>query len=182
MDSPSTQKNQFILFQGAILGGLNVLLLIILYKFDSLFNSGWSSLSWLIYFGFIPWSMIQFREKFLDGYISYGQSFVHGIKITILSGIIVGFLYFLVLKVIDPDLVKVLVVEMEEAYLTLGFTDKQVEEMSGAFTMVSNPWVLMFSGILGSLFYGVIVSLLVSFFVIRKGDPFKEAMKTLDNE
>lgn len=180
MNQSSSGKTQFTLYQGAILGGLNVILLIILYKANSLFNSGWSSLSWLIYLGFILWSTIQLRDKFLDGIISYGSSFAYGVRITFLSGIIVGFFYYLVLKVFDPGLVKTLVVEMEEAYLSMGFSEKMVEEMSSTIDMLVNPWFLMFSGILGSLIYGIIVSLITSIFSMRKGDPFQEAMKSVN--
>lgn len=80
----------------------------------------------------------------------------------------------------DPGLVKTLVVEMEEAYLSMGFSAKMVEEMSSTIDMLVNPWFLMFTGVLGSLFYGVIISLITSFFTMRKGDPFQEAMKSVN--
>lgn len=180
MNQSSSGKTQFTLYQGAILGGLNVILLIILYKANSLFNSGWSSLSWLVYFGFVPWSTIRLRDKFLGGYISYGSSFGYGVKISLLSGIIIGFFYYLILKVFDPGLVKTLVVEMEEAYLSMGLSEKMVEEMSSAIDLIVNPWFLMFTGIFGSLIYGIIVPLITSFFTMRKGDPFQEAMKSVN--
>lgn len=184
MDSTftSSNKTQFILNQGAILGGINVFLLIILYYTETLFGSGWPSLAWLIYFIFVPWSITQYRKRFQDGIISYGQSFAHGIRITALSGVLIGFFYFIVLKVIDPELIKVVIAEAQETYLAMGFTEKQVEDMSEGIEMVSNPWLLMFSGIVGSLFYGLIVAFIVSFITTRKGDPFKEVMKTVENE
>lgn len=176
----SSLSKQFILNQGAILGGLQVLLLTILYATDSLFGSGWTSLSWLIYLGFIYWSASAYRDKFMGGFISYLKSFVYGVRITVLAGIIIGFFFFVLVKFVNPGLVEVLQAEAEEAYLQMGLTEKQVEGMADAIAMVANPWTLMFSNIINGLFFGVIFSLIVSFFVKRKGDPFNEAMKTVE--
>ncbi len=179
MDSQSYQKNQFILFQGAILGLLQVLLLIILYKTDRLMDSGLSSLSWVIYIVFIYWSAVQFRNKFNNGFITYGKSFVYGVKISGLSGIIIGFFFLVLIKVIEPDFANKMIVEAEEAYLQMGFSEKQVEEMGSSIAMVSNVWVLMISNILNGLLFGTIFSLIISFFVKKSGNPFDEAMNTI---
>jgi len=176
----SSLSKQFILNQGAILGGLQVLLLIILYKTDTLFGSGWSSLSWFIYLGFIYWSAVQYRGKFMGGFISYGKSFAYGVKITVLSGVIIGFFFFVLIKFVDPGLAEVLKAETEEAYLQMGLTEKQVEDMGDGLAMISNPWYLMLSNVFSGLLFGVIFSLIVSFFVKRKGDPFSEAMKIVE--
>jgi hypothetical protein len=116
----------------------------------------------------------------MGGFISYGKSFVYGVRITVLAGIIIGFFYFVLIKFIDPGLGEVIQAEAEEAYLQLGLTEKQVEGMGDVLTMMVNPWVLMFSQIINGLISGVIYSLIVSFFVKRKGDPFSEAMKTVE--
>lgn len=176
----SAPAKQFILNQGAILGGLHVLLLFILYITDTLIGSGWNSLSWLIYLGFIYWSAVQYRDQILGGFISYGKAVGYGVKISGLAGMIIGFFFFVIIKFYDPSLAQALIAEAEDAYLKMGFTEKQVEEMGDGIAMVANPWVLFFSNILNGLFWGLIFSLVVSFFVIRKGDPFREAMKSVE--
>ena len=181
MEKSSSGKTQFVLIQGAILGGLNVALLAVLYMTGQLYSSGWGSLAWLIYFAFIPWSVIKLRNFYLDGYITYGESLGHGMKISILSGVIIGFFNFLILKY-DATLAQTLVAQLEETYLAMGMSEAQVEEMGNLISMVTNPWVMLFSNMLGGVFYGFVVSLIISFITMRKRDPFQDAMKTFENE
>jgi hypothetical protein len=180
MENSSSGKTQFVLLQGAILGALNVALLAVLYLFGK-YNSGWTALVWLIYFAFIPWSIVKLRNTFMGGYITYGESLGHGLKISILSGVIVGFFNFLIFKN-DSTLAKEFVSHLEEGYLAAGMTEAQVEQMGGLISIVTNPWFLLFSNMLGGVFYGLIVSLIISFTTMRKKDPFQDAMKTVEND
>lgn len=180
MENSSSGKTQFVLSQGAILGALNVALLAVLYLLGQ-YNSGWSALVWLIYFAFIPWSIIKLRDNYLGGFITYGESLGHGLKISILSGVIIGFFNFLIFKY-DATLAQTFVSQLEEGYLAAGMTEAQVEQMGGLFSLITNPWFLLFANMLGGVFYGLIVSLIVSFITMRKKDPFQDAMKTVENE
>jgi hypothetical protein len=176
----SSNSNQFILNQGAILGGIQVMLLAILYLTDTLLGSGWGIMSWLIYLLFLYWSGVQYRNQYMGGFISYGKAFVYGVKLMVLASVIIGFAYLLLFKFIDPGLTEVIKAEAQEAYLSMGFSEKVVEELSQSLDMISNPWFLMFSHVFTGLLYGSFLSLIVAIFVKRQGDPFQEAMKTVE--
>ncbi|HBX87073.1 MAG TPA: DUF4199 domain-containing protein, partial [Marinilabiliaceae bacterium] len=109
-----------------------------------------------------------------------GNGLLFGLKISTLSGIIVGFFYFILIRFIDPGVKDAMIALAEEAYLALGMPESQVEMMYEAIQMTTNPWVMLMSNALGGLINGTIVSLIVALVVQRKGDPFKEVMKDVE--
>jgi len=177
MDNKNSAKTHHVFSSGAILGIAVSVLFIILYLTNNMFDSNWSSLSWIIYFVVIYQTMRIFRDKFQEGFISYGQGIIFGIRISTLAGIIIGFYYFIMFSFIDPSLRDAMFAEAQEAYLALGMSEAKVESMTDAIEMTTNPWVLLISNALGSMFNGLIVSLIIALFVKRKGDPFQEVMK-----
>jgi hypothetical protein len=175
-------RNQYILKSGAILGGTNVAILALLYLNNALFNSGWGNLLLITFIVILYHSLKGYRDKYLDGFISYGKSVAIGVRISMLSGILTGFFYFLLLKVFDPALADLIIAEAEEAYLAMGFSESFVEGNLDALKMSASPWVRFFGEIMNALFFGLILSLIISIFIKRKGDPFQEAMKNVEQQ
>ncbi len=177
MDNNNAARTQYIFSSGAKLGIGIVTFFLILYFADKMFGSGWSAFSWVIYAAIIYQTMRIYRDKYRDGFLSYGQGILFGIRISTLAGIIIGFYYFIMFSFVDPGLRDMMFAEAEEAYLALGMSESAVEEMQGSIEMTTNPWVLLISNAIGGLLNGLIVSLLVALFVKRKGDPFQEVMR-----
>jgi hypothetical protein len=177
MDNNNSARTQYIFSSGAKLGIGMVVFFLILYFAGKMFGSGWSAFSWVIYAAIIYQTMRTYRDKFRDGFLSYGQGLLFGIKISTLAGIIIGFYYFIMFSFVDPNLRDMMFAEAEEAYLSLGMSESAVENMQGSIEMATNPWVLLISNAIGGLFNGLIVSLLIALFVKRKGDPFQEVMR-----
>jgi hypothetical protein len=180
MDNNNASRTQYIFSSGAKLGIGIALFLLILYFADKMFGSSWSALSWVIYAAIIYQTMRVYRDKFQNGFLSYGQGLLFGIRISTLAGIFIGFYYFIMFKYVDPGLRDLMFAEAEEAYLALGMSESAVEDMQSSIEMTTNPWVLLISNAIGGLFNGLIVSLLVAAFVKRKGDPFQEVMKDVE--
>ncbi len=177
MNENRGSKIQYILSSGAKLGIAQTVLLLLLYLTGTMFKSGLSAISWLIYAAVIYYTLKIYRDRFMDGYITYWKGVGFGTRISMWSGVIVGFFYFLMIKVFDPSMADMMIAEAEEAYLAMGLSETYVESMHDAIQRAANPWVLFFSSILNGLVYGFIVSLIVSIFTKRKGDPFQEAMQ-----
>lgn len=180
MDNQRTDRNQFTLKYGALLGVIQVVWLLILYATGNLVGSTLLSMKWVIFGVFLYLVLKFYRDHFLNGYISYGRCLMEGIRMSVLAGIFMGAFYFLMLKVFDPNLAQLMIADMEEAYLSLGIPESTVEELSEALRVGMSPWTMFFSNILDGLFSGLLVSLVVSIFVKRKSDdPFHEAMKNV---
>jgi hypothetical protein len=181
MDDNKSALRLYIFSSGARLGVILVAFFIVLYITGNLFGSNWRGLTWLIYPLIIYTAMIGYRQRFLNGIMSYGKGLVFGLKMGLLSGVIVGFFYFVLLKVVDPGLKDVFVAEAEEAYLAIGFSEAFVEQLQDSIQKAASPWTLLISNIFNGVFNGLFFSLIVAAFVKRKGDnPFNDAMKNVE--
>ena len=176
-NSSSKQQNLFILNQGAIFGMIQVLFLTILYFADNLINSSWSDILLIIYLLYVYFSSRKYRNNYYNGFISYSKAFSYGFKIMALSGIVVGFFHFVLIK-IDTELANEYVILAQDMCLQFGIPESQIEAMEPVFKAYSNPWTHFMGAIFSGVLWGVIVSLITSIFVKRKGgDPFQEIMK-----
>mgnify|MGYP005812704325 CR=1 FL=1 len=176
----STDKTYYIFASGAKLGLALVAFYTIMYLTGQLIESSLTSLSWLIYIAVIYLTMKAFRDNYNEGFLSYGQGVMFGLKISILSGIFVGLFYFILMSFIDPEFREQMIAVAEEAALAMGLPESQVEELRPSFEMTTNPWLMLVSNMLSGLFTGTLISLFIAAFVKRKGDPFQDAMKNVE--
>ncbi|TCO07089.1 DUF4199 domain-containing protein [Natronoflexus pectinivorans] len=177
MTNNKLQKTQFVLSSGAKLGAAQTVLLIITYVSGDLFSSPLLNLSWIIYGVLIYLYSKKYRDEILNGLISYGKGLGFGVKISMYSGIITGFFYFLMLQVFDPGLKDVIIAQSEETLLATGFSESYVESMRENIERGANAWTMFISSIINGIVAGFLVSLITSIFIKRKGDPFQEAMQ-----
>lgn len=159
------ERNRFMLNQSALLGLIYVVFLLILYFSGKLFSAS-EKLSFLIWVGFIYYSSIKYRDKFFDGFIQFEKIFSYGLRLMVLSGIISGFFYFVLLK-IDVELYSEQIDNLLELYSITGFYEGRIEEFESVL-YESFPQLMFFSSILSSFFYGIVVSLIIAIFVKRK--------------
>jgi len=129
-------------------------------------------------------AQINYRNKELNGTITYGQALGFGVAIMLFAGIISA-LYTLVLYTfIDPSLIDQMKAAQEEAMLAKGLTEDQIDAaMSMASKMMSPAWMSIMA-LIGSVFSGTIVSLITSIFVKKQPnlDAFDEAMEDVKTE
>lgn len=137
-------------------------------------------LTWAIYIGFIYIAQRRYRDEFQDGLLSYGQGVWLGTRMGILAGIIVGAYLFLYLKVINPGYIEEMIVQAQEAYLEMGFSEEEIARMDDMVSFTANPVMMVISGVLGTGLFALLFSLVISIVQRRKGDPFSDAMKNID--
>ncbi len=171
-------KNQFTLTSGAILGGLQLVWLIILFLTNKLSGSPMSSMLWVIVAVFLYLNLKAYRDLSNNGVISYGASVKQGVKLSVLAGVFVGAFYFVLIKFLDPNFIANMIIEMEEAYLNAGIPENMIEDMSQIMETGITAWTMFFYGLLNNIINGLIISLIVSIFIKKSSsDPFQEAMK-----
>lgn len=93
-----------------------------------------------------------------EGYISYGQGLGLGTLLSAVAGLISGIVMYLYLKFVDSSSLKEAIDKQREAMELQGASDEQIE-MSAKF--VTPELVFVFS-ILGMLFFGFILSLIIA--------------------
>jgi len=129
-------------------------------------------------------AQILYRNRELNGAITYGQALGFGVAIMLFTGIVTA-LYTLVLYTfIDPSLIDQMKAAQEEAMLAKGLTEDQIDAaMSMASKMMSPVWMSIM-GLVGSVFSGTIISLITSIFIKKQPnlDAFDEAMEDVKTE
>ena len=165
---------------GAILGLILIIYTVILYVFNQDFNKVLRYVGFLIMAIMVFYGAKSYRDNYLDGSINYGRAL--GISmIIVLVGAIISSIYFLIhIKAVDPDYMVKLLAETEEQLLNKGLSDEQIElslEMQKKWT---KPGLMLAFGIIGSAFWGFIISLITSIFVKKQGDPYRSAMQDIE--
>lgn len=137
--------------------------------------------SWIAYFAALYYCLKNWRDQHNGGYLLYKQAFGAGILFMFFASIIYAFYNVIYLTWIDPESVDRMIDMAEEAYYQQGLSDDQVDLAMGWFSKMKSPGMQFFSVIFGTTLIGVILSLIVSFFIKKERDPYQQAMSELEN-
>ena len=164
---------------GLILGFVLVIYTAILYFADQTFNKGLGSVSYLFMIAGIFFGIKAYRDNFLGGFISYGKAVGAGVIISLYSGILGAIFTILLYTAIDPDLVQKLYSITEQGMLDKGMAEEQIEVAMEVSKKFMSPYFMAVWVIVGSVFVGLIISLIEAIFLKKEGDPVvSEAEKT----
>ena len=84
---------------------------------------------------------------------------------------------------IDPDLIEKLYTFMEEQLISQGrLPEAVIEQQMTLMKKIITPITSPLFGILNTVFYGVLVSLIASIFLKREGDGFQKAMAEVEDQ
>jgi hypothetical protein len=180
------QKSTFwksAMIYGLYLGIFFTLYSVILYVAGQSQNKTLGYASILLYIIGITIAQIQYRNRELNGTITYGQALGFGVAIMLFSGIISA-LYTLIIFNLDPNLIEQIKAAQEEAMLKKGLTEEQIEAAMAISVKMMSPAWMSIMGLFGSVFSGTIISLITSIFIKKQPneDAFDEAMQEVKTE
>ena len=101
-------------------------------------------IGYLLTIGIISWGTISFRDKYNDGFLSYGQAFSSCLLIAFFSSIILAFFMYLYLSFIDQSFIDKVIEKAEEEMLRKKMPDDQIEEALKYTRMFTTPIVMAF--------------------------------------
>jgi len=182
MEKKSTFWKSAMIY-GLYIGIILTLYSVILYVTGQNTNKILGYVSFLLYAVCIVMAQIYYRNRELNGAISYGQAVGFAVAAMLFSGIITA-LYTLIIFKIDPGMVDQIKAVQEEAMLKKGMSEDQIDAaMSIASKMMSPGWMSMMS-LLSAVFWGTIVSLVSSIFIKKQPseDAFEDAMEEVKTE
>jgi hypothetical protein len=159
------------LTNGFILGLAGVVFSLILYFLDLTLNKSVGYLSIPIQLIILFFLLKGYRDNFMHGQITYGQAVGAGVIIYIYYSIITSIYTYLLFTVIDPGLVKKSLAIAEEAMSKRGLPQEQIDAGMAFTAKFMKPVVMVISGFFGSMFFGVVWTLIVSIFVKKEGNP-----------
>jgi len=163
------------LTSGLIMALAAIAFSLILYFLDMTFNKSIGYLNIPIQLGLLYILLKSYRDNFLHGQISYGQSVGAGVVIFLYCAIIFAVYTYVLWAVIDPGLAKKSLALAEDAMVKKGTPQAAIDSAMAFTAKIMKPGIMAFISIFGSMFAGVIYSLLASIFVKNEGNPLIDA-------
>lgn len=173
MEKSPLKTNSFALRYGLILGLISVVFGLMIYFLEMHYqnNTKIGIVSLLISSVVIILGLLAFR-KANQGFISLSQALKTGLGIALVSGIISVLYQIILVTVIDPDTIQKTIdfqidkIKMEQPELPAQ-TLNQIESMQKKLT---SPAIMAAIGIIFSLFFGFIISLIAGL-IVKKSRP-----------
>ena len=94
-------KTNFTLMHGAILGVILIVFSLLLYLLD-MSSSKLQYLSYAILIGYLLYAMIQWRDKYNEGLLGYGQAFSTGFLVILFSSFVMAAYVILFYGLVAP--------------------------------------------------------------------------------
>jgi hypothetical protein len=155
---------------GIFLGIALIIFSLVLYLLDVNMRSGWNYLSLILMSVGLYWSMITIRDKTLGGYINYKQAFMAGFWTGLVAIIISTIFTYVQVTVIDPGFAQEVLDQAIEQALERNpdMSDAELEQVESITSMFTSPAMITVWGLVGSLFFTVILSLIIAIFAKRE--------------
>ncbi len=165
----AASKSSTVFTYGLYLGIASIVFSLITFYSGMLGNTYFTSLGYLIPIIFIFMGLKFYKEKENAGILRYGQGVGLGVLISLVGGVISSIFTYVYFVFIDPSKHTELLAVMQEKQLEAGATEAQLEQMDGMMSAMSSPTAMAIFGIIGSVFGGLIIALIIS--AILKKDP-----------
>jgi hypothetical protein len=159
------------LTNGLILALAGIAFSLILYFLDLSLNKNVGYLNIPIQIVLLFFLLKSYRDNFMHGQITYGQSVGAGVVIYFYFSIIMAVYTYILFAVIDPGLVSKQLAMAEEAMQKKGAGQAAVDAGMAFTSKLMKPAIMAPLSIFGNMFGGVIFSLLVSMFIKKEGNP-----------
>jgi len=135
--------------------------------------SGWiGSLGYLILIGAMVLAMKEYKKSNY-GYMSYGQGLGIGTLVSLFFGVLGGVFMYIYTSFIDPNYTSSMMdkqrIELEER----GMSDEQIDQAIAMGESFSSPVMMIVWSIVGYLFIGFILSLIVAAIMKHKRPEFE---------
>jgi hypothetical protein len=159
------------LSNGLILGLIGIVFTLVLYFLDLLLNKTLSYILLPINLAVLYFMIKSYRDNYLNGYMTYGQSVGAGVIIFLYSTILSVIFSFILYKYIDPGLINKLLAVSEETLVKKGMDQQSIDTGMSFTKKLMTPGFMSITGLIGGMFFGTIISLLISIFTRKEGNP-----------
>jgi hypothetical protein len=155
---------------GIYLGAALIILSLLFYVFD-LYTESWVSyITYAVLLGGIVISAIAYRDKHLNGYITFGQSFLVGFYTALFAGIIAAAYTAIFMSFAGDELRAILMQKAEDSMIEKNpeLTDEQLDMALKITERMMGPVWLTIISFLSNVFFGAVFSLLASIFIKKE--------------
>ncbi|HNW56850.1 MAG TPA: DUF4199 domain-containing protein [Bacteroidales bacterium] len=162
------------LTNGLIFGLIGIVYSIVIYFLDLSFNKAQGYIFILLEAVILFFLLKSYRDNYMNHYITFGQSFGAGIIICLYYSVIIAVFTYILYTVIDSGLVAKQLAFTEELMQKKGLPQASIDAGMSVQEKLMKPAIMAPLSIFGNMLWGAILSLLVSIFVRREGNPLTD--------
>lgn len=164
MEESSNPTIKSVAMKWGVINGLLSIVFLMIIDFAGLVgNQAVSWIGYLIFLVLLIMAHKQFKSEG-DGYMSYGQGLGIGTLAMVISSVISSAFFYIYISFINSGFVDAIkeksMMDMEDK----GMSDAEIEQAMGFAESFMSPVALVVFGLLGAIFFGFIISLVVSIF------------------
>ena len=156
---------------GVIMGTVGVIYSLFIYFFDLTFNQMQGYVFMVIQVALLAYLLKSYRDNYCFGNITYGQSVGAGVIICLYGAIISAVFAYFLYKDIAPELIGKMLAFAEETMLEKGVPQTAVDTGMALQRKLMTPGILALMSIFNNMFMGTIISLIISVFIKKEGNP-----------
>jgi len=156
---------------GLILGLAGIVYSLVMYVLDLSFNKAQGFVFIVIQLGLLFYLLKSYRDNYMHGQITYGQSLGAGMVICLYYSILVAIFSYILFTFIDPGLTEKQLAFAEETMVKRGAPQAAIDADMSMQRKIMKPAIMAPMSIFMNMIWGLIISLIVSIFIRREGNP-----------
>jgi hypothetical protein len=162
------------LMNGLILGLAGIVYSLIMYFLDLTLNKTQGYVFIVVEAGLLFLFLKAYRDNVKHGQITYGESFGAGVIISLYYSIIMAVFIYILYSFIDPGLVKKSLAMAEEIMQKKGIPEASMDMAMKMQEKIMKPQIIAPLSIFMNMIWGVVLSLIISIFIKKDGNPLIE--------
>jgi hypothetical protein len=157
---------------GVIIALANIVFNLILFLLNISQTNPLNYLAYCILVAGIILAQFNYRNKYMGGFITYGNAFTLGLLTSIFLAVIMGIYTFIFLKYIDPGAMEEGMAIAEQKMMDRGMSDMEIEQGMAIARKFAGVGMATFMTLLSNIFLGTVISLLTAIFVKKEDTGF----------
>jgi hypothetical protein len=159
------------LTNGLILGLVGIVYSLVFYFLNLYLNKAQSYIFMLVQIAVLFFLVKSYRDNFRHGMITYGEALGASVIICLYYAIIMAIFTYILFAFIDTGLLDKQLAMAEELLQKRGMPQASIDAGMSMQKKMMTPAFMAPMSILGNMFFGVIISLIVAAFVRKEGNP-----------
>jgi hypothetical protein len=170
MEEKAKSSTSNALTYGLITGAVMIVYSLLLYLLNLHLNQNLGYISFLILIAGMAYGTVQFRNKDMNGFITYGRAYSSSFKIALFAGILAAVYAFLFYQFIAPDVVRE-ILDMANQKIMAKSAQMSDDQMQKAMDMTAkfvSPALMSIFLLIYCIIVAAIVGLITSIFIKKE--------------
>lgn len=159
------------LTNGLIMGLVGIVYSLIMYFLDLSLNKTQGYVFILVQIVILFFLLKSYRDNYMHGQITFGQSVGAGVIIFLYYAVIMAVFTYILYAIIDPGLTAKQMALAEETLMKKGMPQATIDTAMSMQAKFMKPGIMAILTIFGNMLWGVVISLIISIFIKKEGNP-----------